>query len=544
MSESELEIKHFVDLLRKSYLPSSPRHLTPEGLKLEFCASVTELHDAGVKFVAKESKSLLDIEFNNGILAIPPLELEDVTESLFRNLIVYEQCHYYFDSYIIDYIALLDFLIDTPKDVEILVRNGIIKNWLGNSKEASNLFSSLFKEIRLASSNFYYSSICRDLKEYSNKTCNRHMALLKHKDPRLHATEEHKLRYLGSFLKRNEKKCLGDYIDIVKNKEENIRQSYAENSTLTSNKFMEMVLDVSAFIIELFLRSYDSKKIEENDRIVYKPKMIVEVIRDIKIEENQLPYFILKMLYDLAIQPNELYGDQFINVVCKFFKVDYSSESELEIKHFVDLLRKSYLPSLPRNLTPEGLKLEFCTSVTELHDAGVKFLAKESKSLLDIEFNDGILAIPPLELEDATESLLRNLIVYEQCHYYFDSYIIDYIALLDFLINTPKDVEILVRDGIIKNWLENNEEASNLFSGLVKEIRLASSNFYCSSICRNLKEYSNKAYNRHTALLKSKYFNHPWAAISCVNAFVLLILTIIQVVTGIISNIQTCSKGS
>ncbi|GMH11324.1 hypothetical protein Nepgr_013165 [Nepenthes gracilis] len=365
-----------------------------------------------------------------------------------------------------------------------------------------------------------------------------------HGDKRLFAMEEHKLRYLRSFLGRTKTYSMEDYIKTIKENGKVIRQSYAENINFTDDEFAEMVLTDSAFIIELLLRSYDSGKIEGNDRIFYKPRMIVEVIRDMKIEENQLPYFILKMLYNLAIQPNELYGDQFIDVVCKFFNVDYSSESELEIKHFVDLLRKFYLPSSPRHWTPEGLKLEFCASATELRDAGVKFVAKESKSLLDIEFNNGILAIPPLKLEDITESLFRNLIVYEQCHYYFDSYIIDYIAFLDFLINTPKDVEILVRNGIIENWLGNNEEASNLFSSLFKEIRLAGSNFYYSGICQDLKKYSNRRCNQWIALLKHNYLNHPWATISIIYAFILLILTIIQAVTGIISNIQTCPRGS
>ncbi|GMH11323.1 hypothetical protein Nepgr_013164 [Nepenthes gracilis] len=191
--------------------------------------------------------------------------------------------------------------------------------------------------------------------------------------------EEHKLRYLGSFLKRNETKCLEDYIDIVKNKEENVRQSYAESSTLTSNEFIEMVLVDSAFIIELFLRSYDHKLIENNDRIFNKPRMIVEIAHDLMVEENQLPYFILKELYDFACQHYGQSRGKFIDVVCKFFNVHLSGRFELKIKHFVDLLRSSYRPSLPRVVSRKGQNIEFCPSIIELEEAGVLIVAKKKK---------------------------------------------------------------------------------------------------------------------------------------------------------------------
>ncbi|GAB4855432.1 hypothetical protein Ancab_024055 [Ancistrocladus abbreviatus] len=127
-----------------------------------------------------------------------------------------------------------------------------------------------------------------------------------------------------------------------------------------------------------------------------------------------------------------------------------------------------------------------------------------------MEFTKGTLKIPPLNLEDVIESFFRNLTVFEQCHYYFDSYIIDYIMLLHFLINTPEDVEMLFERGIIENWLGNNVEVSNIFNSMFRQIKLVDSNFYCSTLYQKLNEYHSTPWRRQRAVLKQKYFNHPW----------------------------------
>ncbi|KAI6681363.1 hypothetical protein NL676_035244 [Syzygium grande] len=80
-----------------------------------------------------ESKCLFDIEFKNGVLNIPHLTLYDTTESYFRNIIAFEQC-YYFDTYLTDYMAFMDHLVDTPGDAKLLIDKEIIENWLSDKK--------------------------------------------------------------------------------------------------------------------------------------------------------------------------------------------------------------------------------------------------------------------------------------------------------------------------------------------------------------------------------------------------------------------------
>ncbi|GAB4835933.1 hypothetical protein Ancab_039515 [Ancistrocladus abbreviatus] len=360
---------------------------------------------------------------------------------------------------------------------------------------------------------------------------------LYYKDESLRAMEEYKLRYLKSFLIRAKNHSLEDYVNVVEGKEELVRECYAEEFILDSDAFVEMVLVDVAFIIELFLRFRCPQLTEENDRIFQGPKFIYEVIDDMKLEENQLPFFITRELYDFAFAPNGHDYPYFLDITCEFFEVAPRALHS-EPNHFVDLLRACYLPSSPRPEPVGHYEPPFCFSVTYLHKAGVKIVPAGESSLLDITFHEGVLRIPKIELDDSTESVWRNLEVYEQCHYYEDSYIIDYLVLLDRLINDPKDVEILIENGILTNRLGNKENASNLFTNLVRQIPILDPNFYYSDLCQQLNDYCSSTWHKNKAMLRQKYFNHPWAVLSVISAIVLLILTVIQAITSVISVIH------
>ncbi|KAL7209504.1 hypothetical protein ACSBR1_031113 [Camellia fascicularis] len=126
-----------------------------------FILNTTELREAGVK-VEKvvEEGNLFAIKFQTGVLQIPPLTIEDITESFFRNLIAYEQ--YCIDnhlSYVPDYVRFVDCLIDSPKDVEIPSQSGIINNWLGDDEVVSRIFNKISDAVTVPSNHFRYGDI-------------------------------------------------------------------------------------------------------------------------------------------------------------------------------------------------------------------------------------------------------------------------------------------------------------------------------------------------------------------------------------------------
>ena len=80
-------------------------------------------------------------------LEVPRLEVHDKTEGIFKNLMALEQCHYPFEAYTCNYMVLLDFLINTREDVELLVEKGIIVNKLGSNKAVAIMVNKLGFEI-------------------------------------------------------------------------------------------------------------------------------------------------------------------------------------------------------------------------------------------------------------------------------------------------------------------------------------------------------------------------------------------------------------
>ncbi|XP_008229159.1 PREDICTED: UPF0481 protein At3g47200-like [Prunus mume] len=145
----ELKGKHLLDLVKISLLPSRAQ------LEFEFeehldqtsslrMPSVTELVKAGVLFKRGIGEGMFNISFQNGVMRIPRIRVHKNGESLFRNLVAYEQCET--ASIITSYAALLEQLITSDKDVEYLAGRGIIENVLGH--DISLIFSSLSNDVR------------------------------------------------------------------------------------------------------------------------------------------------------------------------------------------------------------------------------------------------------------------------------------------------------------------------------------------------------------------------------------------------------------
>ncbi|XP_042504281.1 UPF0481 protein At3g47200-like isoform X2 [Macadamia integrifolia] len=130
------QVKHLLDFVRHCYIPSSAKISLVNG-ELKLPHNVTQLHEAGVKFEVGRGKCLLDLSFKNGVLAIPCINIEDWTESLFRNMIAFEQLHCSLPNpkFITDYATLLDGIIASSKDVILLREHGIIKSLVGDHEQ-------------------------------------------------------------------------------------------------------------------------------------------------------------------------------------------------------------------------------------------------------------------------------------------------------------------------------------------------------------------------------------------------------------------------
>ncbi|KAI3442140.1 uncharacterized protein J3R85_001456 [Psidium guajava] len=352
----------------------------------------------------------------------------------------------------------------------------------------------------------------------------------------LQSREEIKLRYLKGFL-RHIKADLLACTRIIKELEDRIRECYEENLTQSSDELVKIILVDAVFIVELFIRNLYPEHQDEKDEIFSKQWMKNGVFHDVLLLENQVPFFVLENLYNLTALKTKV----------TFFKLSYEyfqdvlrghelADTRTQVGHLVDYVRALQLPSFTRDVTFRQAKnFKLTRSAKELQEAGVNFIRGEGDStMIDVVFNDQNLVMQRLVVHEWTEAYFRNMIAYEQCHHEY-KYISSYIILLDSLINTSKDVDILISRGILENLLGSTEEVASLIKGMCQETKWESREFFYSSQCESLNEYSRTQWHqwkaacyRWKSILNRQYFSNPWSGISVIAAVVLLVLTVVQ----------------
>ncbi|PSS35672.1 UPF0481 protein [Actinidia chinensis var. chinensis] len=357
----------------------------------------------------------------------------------------------------------------------------------------------------------------------------------------LQMMEEHKLRYLQLLLRRKNEINAEKYVIAIRSLEQEARRCYAEPINLTSNEMVEMMLLDGCFIIEL-MRKFEMAYLREKNDPIYKMDWTVNSLqRDLMLFENQMPFFILRKLFDIIEVPNQ--HKRLIYLALCFFRdllpgpgcrESVEGQSNSKISHLLGLIHNNWLPSFvgtePKgDLTKTRKNKHFIPNTTVLREAGVKLKKVEDGTLFDIKFKNGVMQIPSLTIEDRTESFFRNLIAYEQyCPDNQLSYITDYVRFVDCLIDSPKDVAILSRCGIIDNWLGDDEVVSRIFNRISDAVTMPSNQFQYADIFNKVNVHCSRRGNRWMAKLNRNYLNSPWAIISVLAALILLLLTSTQ----------------
>ncbi|XP_034888473.1 uncharacterized protein [Populus alba] len=380
----------------------------------------------------------------------------------------------------------------------------------------------------------------RELNDKAYTPCVVSIGPIHHGNEKLKAMEDQKRMYLKEFIAHSE---VSGFIELIKEKETRLRHCYAETNGFSSEYFIKMILMDAAFVIMYLLKCKYTDFRGSRDSIFYPPYKSVDVRVDICLLENQLPFFILEELCGLSPIFGNSPKDTLIELTHSFFTVAFDSWAVgdilgrvdfSEVKHLVEFLSIYQQPT--KQNPNEELEVLTAPSVKELHQAGVKFVSSSSKNLLDIKFdrNKGRLEIPRLKLQDRTEIIIRNMQAFEQCHRLKYDYVGDYIFLMGIFVGASKDVEILVENRIVDNWLSSSEEVVELSNNLQKGNRVRPDTFLFKGLIKDLNAFCERPWNKWKANLEQNYFNTPWAAISVSGAVILLILTVLQSVCSIL----------
>lgn len=381
-----------------------------------------------------------------------------------------------------------------------------------------------------------------------------------HGEEKLKAMEKHKWSCLQKILSRNQEIPLKNYINEIKEQEEKIRSCYSGhfNFIMKSKDFVEMMLIDGCFIVEHLLQIHEDVVDAE---LMSSMKWVCPLIRcDILLLENQLPFFILDGIFDMAITQSSSvhahsYPSSFTHLAIYYFNDMTDEKSNLpppqSIQHLLHLYHSFclYTPELEEESRSSIIKIGgeddevvsdttkeeyFLTipSATALEEAGVEFMRKDVEgSKLDVTFSKGKMMIPPLLINASTKSKFRNLIAFEQFSPDSDGDLYkNFTAYAEFIAciaSTQKDVALLYEKGIILHTLGNHKEVADILCH-VKRGAWYDENDYVVDIYKEVNEYMRKRRHRWRASLMHNYFNSPWAVVSIVAGGILLLLTILQ----------------
>ncbi|KHN41210.1 putative UPF0481 protein At3g02645 [Glycine soja] len=350
-----------------------------------------------------------------------------------------------------------------------------------------------------------------------------------HRHPRLQDMQKHKLFYSKAFLQRTQTTS-DSFIGKIEEMEPEFRRSYSHTLEFSKEQLVKIIFVDCAFILELFCRVGSGEWKE--DMHLSKPLTMRSMRYDLLLLENQVPFFVLESLFNLSFSS---WGDDFpsfLEFTFHFFgwinRSSLNFNNNNRIRHFTDLIRTFHLQDpLPSRII--GKMIKHLPSVTELSEAGLRFKVLESEScLLKLEFSGRVLEIPQLVVEDGTETLFRNMLALEQCHYPFQTYITDYVDFLDFLVKTNRDVDILVQERVFLNRLGDTDSVATMINGLMKDITLPNISSQFLDLCTKLNAFHENPWRKLKSTLRRDYCRGPWQTAASTAAIILLILSFVQ----------------
>ncbi|KAJ6741717.1 hypothetical protein OIU85_015858 [Salix viminalis] len=362
---------------------------------------------------------------------------------------------------------------------------------------------------------------------------------------------------------------------LSKVKELNIDASkcYEEDIIAKFNKdqFAQMMFLDGCFILQFlicFMQKPENLKMNSHDAGL--------ITKDLFLLENQLPFSVLKSLMSLRYKTSDRGGGERMKLfvdfcqhiraipprrdscrdkISKYFgklvSKSLSSASGLSVgdqgepAHLLEFFHMQFVEhqASPRDHTSQTSRQEDDSRMNpidkhssiyryhpamELRRVGIHFKPSKTNLFTDVQFKPslptGQLKIPPLLINDSTESLLLNLVAYEACA--SKEVVTSYICFMDSLIDHAEDVRLLRSKGILINKFGSDQQVADLFNGIAK--CLVPHPFVYASVKMKIESECNKVVNKWVAEWRRVYFRSPWTFIAVLAAIFTIALTAIQ----------------
>ncbi|RWR91107.1 UPF0481 protein [Cinnamomum micranthum f. kanehirae] len=338
-----------------------------------------------------------------------------------------------------------------------------------------------------------------------------------HGKPRLQDMEKYKWRYLEAILYRNTENPLERYITMMKDQETKIRSWYPHYFDISSEKFVEMMLLDSCFVVEYLLRCHQDFP-DELSTILCMHNLIRY---DILLLENQIPFFILNKIFELlsvtTSPPMDAHSSPLTDLAISY--LNHATEQKVKLPppepvHHLLHLYHSFCLYTPK-AEGESVTLDISApvpykgipSATVLREAGIKFMRKEvAGSSLDVTFSNGKMEIPLLPVNAHTKPRLRNLVIFEQFYPNFrsDKSFSAYVEFINCLVTTPEDVALLYKEGIIHTCY-GNKYAAGLLNQLNRGTAVKSKHYLTPLYLEVNKYRQNRKHKWRASLILSTF---------------------------------------
>ncbi|XP_078169039.1 UPF0481 protein At3g47200-like isoform X2 [Carex rostrata] len=330
--------------------------------------------------------------------------------------------------------------------------------------------------------------------------------------------------------------------------ERHARRFYKEKKfELSDVKFVEMLVLDSCFVIRIMLALYR--------KLPFLDLNIKAAVSDLLLLENQIPLFFIELVFYWLVPD----GGRFSNISfhglirSTFMQLDlpwwinfdrlpinsdhllhlYWQISEESIKkkikedHADPMQRMIKLLEKVRSGRSRGPSQKLIVNATELHQtAGISFknVKIDHHNGDCVEFSKGIIWMPSLKIDSSQTTLLVNLVAFENSMFLFHRTISTYIKIMDDLIDSSKDVELLQKSGVVYNTLSSHTEAATFFNNIGNLCFIDYEDNPFSYLFENVNKYYKSCWNRHWANLRQNYFNSPWSVIAVLAGTTLLFL--------------------
>ncbi|KAF3331419.1 hypothetical protein FCM35_KLT02825 [Carex littledalei] len=276
-----------------------------------------------------------------------------------------------------------------------------------------------------------------------------------------------------------------------------VRACYAEGSfELDDEALCEMMFFDGCFIIcaimvlsrGLLFSTWNKRMDREEEPLINACKSLVrklnqkarEVMADLLMLENQIPFFVMHILWEHCFLDITFDGVLFKDVALACFDDLYPRRSRSRVTsqssdflHLLDLFHWSRSPiDRFREIATYSQPGLYISTVMELQASSVIFKKSASDCFLDIIFSErffrtkGVIFIPEINLYAYSRRIFQNLIAFEQAYGLRGYGFTAYVECMAQLVQTEKDVSLLRSSGIIASTPVTDIEVVDFFRTL------------------------------------------------------------------------------